>query len=77
MSAGIFSRCRRCEGLLVHSWINGFEGQLGMESLQVWRCVNCGDLLDEQVFLNRKVTPPLTLKSGSRARGPMVPRRSA
>lgn len=32
---------------------DGFEGELGADSFRSWRCVNCGEVLDQQILVNR------------------------
>lgn len=40
--------CRRCHGLMVSEWF--FES---LDDARVWRCVNCGWVMDELIRRNR------------------------
>lgn len=40
--------CQRCRGLMVFESVNGHEQQLS-----ILRCLNCGEVIDEQIVENR------------------------
>lgn len=48
------ARCVRCRGLMVVE--RGFESMVGTASSEVWlrRCVQCGDIIDPVILLNRR-----------------------
>ncbi len=52
-SVPVSSACRRCGGLLVgeHCMDNG-----GGYRLWAMRCIQCGDIIDETILVNRYVT---------------------
>ena len=45
--------CSRCHGLLVTTFGFDCEGTCTPVQVELWRCVSCGDLLDEQILANR------------------------
>ncbi len=47
-------RCRRCQGLVVPAQLRG-----GRVIVRAQRCVNCGDVFDRAIELNRWVTRQL------------------
>lgn len=60
----IYMRCPRCDGLMVHAWA---YDSFACIAIQVLRCVQCGEYLDEVIEKNRMSPHPLT---GKRARLP-------
>lgn len=42
--------CRKCHGLMVSEWF--FDS---LDDACVWRCVNCGWVLDELIRRNREL----------------------
>lgn len=44
--------CRRCRGLMVLDGLVCSEEE--MVWLDVWRCMNCGDLLDQAIEMHRR-----------------------
>jgi hypothetical protein len=72
--------CARCSGLMVEDAPLTDEGAFRLPTERSWRCVNCGELLDEQIFVNRY--PRLrVIRMQRKALGPSSPygrgRRSA
>lgn len=51
--------CRRCQGLMVPCFTDSLFLEIA-EALQnpPWRCVNCGEWLDETIISNRLRTQP-------------------
>ncbi len=45
--------CPRCGGFMVWTFTEGLEPGCEGESLALRRCVNCGELLEEQILANR------------------------
>ena len=45
--------CLRCGGLLVHSYMASLESNLSGRPMRLWRCINCGDLIDHDILANR------------------------
>jgi hypothetical protein len=48
-------RCRRCRGLMVKDRL--YDLYDTQWQLNAWRCVACGDLLDQVILRNRSVRP--------------------
>ncbi|WP_447972909.1 hypothetical protein [Nitrospira sp. Kam-Ns4a] len=48
--------CRRCRGLMVVDGLVCMNEE--MVWLTVWRCMNCGDLLDRAIASNRRSQSP-------------------
>ncbi len=46
--------CLRCGGLLVPSYTASLERHLSGEPMTLWRCVNCGDCVDQDILTNRR-----------------------
>ncbi len=51
---GYQDTCPRCGGLLVQSYSNALEEE-GGETLLMSRCINCGELLERQILVNRQI----------------------
>jgi hypothetical protein len=45
--------CKRCHGLVVAETLTDGSVSEKLSALGVWRCVNCGELLDAVVLRNR------------------------
>lgn len=45
--------CLRCGGLLVPSYLAALESDVTGKPMRLWRCVNCGDYLDNDILANR------------------------
>lgn len=45
--------CLRCGGLLVPSYLASLESDVTGKPMRLWRCVNCGDYLDDDILANR------------------------
>ena len=45
--------CLRCSGLLVPSYLASLESDVTGKPMRLWRCVNCGDYLDNDILANR------------------------
>lgn len=52
--------CTRCRGLMVAEYALVVGDLVAGYPLVCWRCLNCGELLDNQILVNRQM-------SGSRA----------
>ncbi len=46
--------CRRCKGFMVQEWCS----ELFSWEDYVWKCVNCGAMVDPVIDRNRSLTPP-------------------
>jgi hypothetical protein len=59
-------KCLRCGGLMVLDVVYDDIPDLyeGSDGLEVFRCVHCGDILDEVIFAHRRSPkPPPPIKS--------------
>ncbi len=45
-------RCHRCGGRMVSEWFYGDEGPF-----HGWRCIACGEIIDEVILENRRGGP--------------------
>ena len=45
-------RCERCLGFMIVDAYNG-RYETGRSASLVWRCLNCGDLVDSQILAHR------------------------
>jgi len=50
--------CHRCKGFMVSERLPFALLPLGESLTQVWRCVNCGEIMDRMIALNRSRRPP-------------------
>lgn len=48
-------QCPKCGGLMIRENINDFHGGT---SFPGWRCVPCGEIIDDIILKNRKEKPP-------------------
>jgi hypothetical protein len=46
-------RCARCGGLMNHEWFMNTMSEETSWSYDGWRCVDCGDIIDPLILLNR------------------------
>jgi hypothetical protein len=46
-------RCRRCDGFMVRDRLYDLLDNSGGLSIDAWRCVNCGEVLDGTIASNR------------------------
>ncbi len=46
--------CRRCRGLMVEEWCS----ELFSWEDYVWKCLNCGAVVDAVINQNQGLTPP-------------------
>lgn len=53
------SRCRRCDGLMVHEHCLDLLDDTGRMEFPALRCVQCGEVVDAVILLNR-LRPPLS-----------------
>lgn len=58
------SRCRRCDGLMVHEHCSDLFDDTGKMDFPALRCIQCGEVVDPVILLNRLRFP------GSAARRP-------
>ena len=51
--------CSRCAGLMVEDYLINIDidAPSGDERLSAWRCVNCGDIVEQHMIANRLVRP--------------------
>jgi DNA-directed RNA polymerase subunit N (RpoN/RPB10) len=49
-------RCLRCGGLMSCDWFTGGVGTDIAGASETWRCVNCGEIIDDVIFHNRRTT---------------------
>lgn len=47
--------CHRCRGLMVPEYAAELGDFVSSYPLLCWRCLNCGELLDDQILANRHV----------------------
>lgn len=59
--------CSRCAGLLVNDWCHDLLDDTGGLSIEVLRCVQCGQHVDPVILRNR-ISPPVQDHSATRAR---------
>ena len=52
--------CERCGGLMVRSHFDSLEADRTGTPPVIWRCANCGNLLDAQILTNRKAPAKAT-----------------
>ncbi len=46
--------CERCRGLLLADRYNVLAG-IDLRQCLMWRCVNCGNILDAQIMMHREL----------------------
>lgn len=51
-------KCPRCQGLMVIHWCMNMENVSRSMWVEEWRCLNCGELLDEATLKNRESFRP-------------------
>ena len=49
--------CGRCGGLLLHELCTDLLDDAGRMDFFAWRCVQCGNLVDSVILLNRQLRP--------------------
>ncbi len=59
--------CSRCAGLLVNEWCHDLLDDTGDLSIDVLRCVQCGQHVDPVILRNR-ISPPVLDYPATRAR---------
>jgi hypothetical protein len=47
--------CHRCSGIVVETYFDLLSPDESGEAVLGWRCVNCGEYVDQQVLVNRSV----------------------
>lgn len=47
------SRCKRCDGLMVHEHCSDLFDDTGKMAFPALRCVQCGEVVDAIILLNR------------------------
>lgn len=45
--------CSRCHGLLCFSELRDEDGGLVREGIPVFRCIQCGEVIDSVILMNR------------------------
>ncbi len=63
----ITKSCSRCAGLLVNEWCYDLRDDTGELSVEVLRCVQCGQHVDPVILRNR-LSPAVVEDSAKRAR---------
>lgn len=43
--------CQRCQGLIVQDQV--WDPDEALQSLSIWRCLNCGETVDWRILKNR------------------------
>ena len=63
--------CSRCAGLMVEDYLINIDidAPSGDERLSAWRCVNCGDIVEQHMIANRLVNPlgPSAIPEGQKS----------
>lgn len=49
--------CRRCKGKMSFEQFQDFWDDTGKIDFKGWRCLNCGEIFDPIIYLNRKTHP--------------------
>jgi DNA-directed RNA polymerase subunit RPC12/RpoP len=49
--------CRRCLGFMVEEVFEDVKDDTGAVSFPGWRCVTCGEILDQTILTNRAECP--------------------
>jgi hypothetical protein len=49
--------CHRCLGFMVEEAFEDMQDDTGVLSFQGWRCLICGEILDQTILKNRAVRP--------------------
>ena len=59
-------RCVRCDGLMVSEKIEDL-GSLKLNDYEDagWRCINCGEIVDQVIAANRRLTSQTAVPSGA------------
>ncbi len=47
-------KCPRCEGLMVVDWLQDIKDSTGFLHFYGFRCLHCGEILDEKILENRE-----------------------
>ena len=47
-------KCKRCAGLLNRERASGVMDGIGDNESWGWRCVNCGEIVDQVILANRR-----------------------
>ena len=58
--------CRRCRGLTVVDHFIDMQDDGGHLWLSVWRCVNCGDVVEPGILRNRFAQKPFLARFAGR-----------
>ncbi len=64
--------CVRCQGLMVPGYFSEMKQTGGLEVIQFWRCINCGEVVDPLIDHYRRLSQsshgrfPQTLKNPAR-----------
>ncbi len=64
--------CRRCMGFMVEEVFEDAKDDTGAVHFQGWRCITCGEILDQTILKNR-VERPLPFSDRARKRHFTVP----
>lgn len=46
--------CARCHGLMVEDHLLDIQNPSGELWIRAWRCINCGELVEPMIDLNRR-----------------------
>jgi hypothetical protein len=47
--------CHRCGGMIIETYSDLLSPDESGEDVFGWRCVNCGEYVDQRIFVNRSV----------------------
>ncbi len=48
--------CVRCQGLMVAGYFSEMKQTGGLEVIQFWRCINCGEVVDPLIDHYRRLS---------------------
>lgn len=60
-------RCIRCGGWMVETFVEG-EAECRDDPAGIWKCVNCGEVIDLQILANRRIGSHLQRRSSNQRR---------
>ncbi|HLZ35581.1 MAG TPA: hypothetical protein VKP13_16355 [Nitrospira sp.] len=68
--------CHRCGGMMVETYADLISPTEIGEAVILWRCVNCGDYLDQQIIQNRTAREEATCLAHGSAQHRAIPRHA-
>lgn len=60
-------RCFRCGGCMVETFVEG-EAECREDPAGIWKCVNCGEVIDSQILANRRIGSHTQQRSSNQRR---------